>query len=365
MRDTGVGIRTDKQQAIFDPFTQADSSTTRKFGGTGLGLAISLRLIQAMNGRLWVESQLGKGSTFHCTAQFSLPPNPPKRIQSAGLEKLRGLSVLVVDDNATNRHLLQEMLCNWGMKTYLCSDGTQALATLQDFHDRGLPLSLILLDAHMPNMDGFTFAKHLQDHPLLAKPLVVMLTSGGLRGDAARCRELGIRGYLTKPIRSTQLLETIQTVLGNKVSERDAAPLVTQHLLRENRSRLNILLAEDNAVNQLLAARLLEKRGHTVTIATTGKAALELSSKELFDLILMDVQMPEMDGFEATAAIRAREQISGGHIPIIAMTAYAMVGDKERCLACGMDAYTSKPLKFHELFEAIDSLVPNPSSTKS
>ena len=356
--DTGVGIPPEKQHAIFHPFTQADSSTTRKFGGSGLGLTISSRLLEVMHGRIWVESKPGKGSTFHCTACFALQTNPRPRIKPADVEKLHGLPILVVDDNHTNRRILRETLLGWEMQPTLCASGKEALALLQAAKARGILFSLILVDAHMPEMDGFTFAKLLQNNPYLPKPPLVMLTSGGLRGDAARCRELGVRAYLTKPVRSPDLLETIQTVLGKKEGPDTPEPFITKHTLRENRARLKILLAEDNAVNQLLAARVLEKRGHEVVVVATGKAALEKSANDFFHVILMDVQMPEMDGLEATVAIRAREQSTGGHVPIIAMTAHAMVGDKERCLASGMDAYISKPLQALELFQAIEALVP-------
>ncbi len=361
VRDTGIGIPAEKQKSIFDPFTQADVSTTRRFGGSGLGLTISSRLIQAMQGRIWVESQVGTGSTFHCTAEFVRPSELPKRIQPAGLESLCGLPVLVVDDNATNRRILRDMLFCWGMEPTLTSSGPEALEVVRRFHEQGRIFSLILLDVHMPDMDGFTVAKLLQEDPSPVRPIILMLTSGGLSGDAARCRELGIRAYLNKPIRSAQLLETIQSVMGKEETELNAKALVTEDVLSENRPALNILVAEDNRVNQLLAVRLLENRGHKVTIAEDGKAAVALSASKSFDLILMDVQMPELDGLEATSMIRAREQSSGGHIPIIAMTAHAMVGDRERCLAAGMDAYTSKPLQFKDLFQQIEAVL-NPTT---
>jgi CheY-like chemotaxis protein len=355
IKDTGIGIAPDKQEAIFQAFTQADTSTTRKFGGTGLGLAISTRLVGLMRGRIWVHSEVGSGSSFHFIAHFGLQPHPGQRIERAEFEKLAGLPVLVVDDNHTNREILQKMLAGWGMKATLAKGGREALAAIVESRCQGLEFSVILLDAHMPEMDGFTLARKLQEKSVPGQAAVMMLTSGGLRGDAARCKEFGVQAYLTKPIRGGELLKAIQTVLGGVEGSRQEKPLITQHILRETHAGLRILLVEDNAVNQKVAVRTLEKRGHVVVVAGNGKAAAEATASEGFDLVLMDVQMPEMDGFEATAAIRIREQTTGRHIPIIAMTAHAMVGDKEDCLAAGMDNYVSKPLQFKELFAAIEN----------
>jgi len=356
--DTGVGISPETLHTIFSPFTQADNSTTRKYGGTGLGLTISSRLVQMMDGRIWVDSQPGVGSVFHCTARFARQSHPAPLVHPAGLDKLRGLPVLVVDDNATNRLILQQSLFSWNMRPTVSSNVAEALDLLRGSQERGLPFSIVLLDAHMPNADGFALAEYLRDHPDFTQPHIIMLTSGGLRGEAARCRELGIRAYLTKPVRSVHLLQAISTVLGRTSDPETAAPFITQHSLRENRPPLRILLAEDNLVNQRLACRLLEKRGHRVTVVSTGTAALDAHAAASFDLILMDVQMPEMDGLEATAAIRMRERASGTHIPIIAMTAHAMSGDRERCISAGMDSYISKPLHIDELFHTIDSAIP-------
>jgi CheY-like chemotaxis protein len=262
-----------------------------------------------------------------------------------------------VDDNATNRKILEEMLRSWQMSPVLADGGQQALDTIERAKAQGAPFSLVLIDAHMPGVEGFAIAERLQKDPRFTGPVVIMLTSAGLRGDAARCRELGIRAYLPKPIKRSDLLEAIRIALGPQNSTEGSPPLITVHSMREPRGRLNILLAEDNAVNQKLAVRVLEKRGHTVVVAETGTAALETSEKQSFDLVLMDVQMPEMDGLEATVAIRKREKKSGKHVPIVAMTANAMIGDKERCLEAGMDGYVSKPLQIKELFEVIEECV--------
>jgi PAS domain S-box-containing protein len=353
--DTGVGVPKESQQAIFNAFTQADSSTTREFGGTGLGLTIASRLVQMMSGHIWLESEVGRGSTFHFQSRFALQKIAPAQVAPIEMEMLRDLPVLVVDDKAANRRILQEMLNGWHMKPVLSDSGQSALNALEQAGESGRPFKLVILDAHMPDMDGFAVAERISRDPQLAGIAIIMLTSAGSRGDAARCRAVGIQAYLTNPIQTSDFLKAIKEVLGSQ-GRRDAYHnLVTLHTLHENRGHLKILLAEDNAVNQFLAVRLLEKRGHAVVVAETGKAALEALEKQTFDLVLMDVQMPEMDGFEATAAIREGEKKSGRHIAIIAMTAHAMAGDKERCLACGMDAYLTKPLNVRDLFAAIES----------
>ena len=354
VRDTGIGIPSDKLHSIFDPFTQADSSTTRKFGGTGLGLSISMRLVQMMGGRIWVNTELGKGTEFHFVTP--LKPGDLRALENSGVappEVLRGVKVLVVDDNSTNRRILEGMLKRWEMKSTLVDGGEHALAELAAARAAGDPYGLILTDMHMPVMDGFAFVEHVRQHPELSAATIMMLTSAGHRGDAARCKELGVSAYLLKPIRQAELREAIARVLGAR-QHSTTTPLVTRYSLQDERdpaSSLHVLLAEDNAVNQLLARRLLEKRGHRVVNVENGRLALDALARDHFDLILMDVQMPEMDGFEAAAAIRKIEAASGNgeHCLIIALTAHAMKGDREKCLAAGMDGYLSKPINQQEL----------------
>jgi PAS domain S-box-containing protein len=350
--DTGIGIPKEKQALIFDPFAQADASTARRYGGTGLGLSISTRLVSMMGGRMWLESEPGKGSTFHFT--ITAKPGRSAVLPDARMDtaRLQGLRVLVVDDNPTNCQALELMLSHWGMRVTLTRDGQEALEVLEQALAANEPFALIIADARMPGLDGFGLAERIKARPQLATATIMLLTSSGQRGDAARCRELGVAAYLIKPVAQSELLEAILRVLGAQ-PEAARASLVTRHLLRETRRTLRILLAEDNPVNQKLAVRLIEKQGHSVTVAANGREALAALDREPFDLVLMDVQMPEMDGFEATAAIRQREKQRGGHVPIIAMTAHAMKGDRELCLAAGMDDYLSKPIRAEELAQMI------------
>jgi two-component system sensor histidine kinase/response regulator len=354
--DTGIGIPAESQAAIFDAFTQADNSMTRKYGGTGLGLTICSRLVGMMGGRIWVDSEVGRGSSFHFTSRFALPKAVPAQAPIVEMAMLRNLPVLVVDNNPTNRRVLQEMLIGWHTQPVLFDSGQAALTALEEAKTSGRSFPLIILDCQMPDMDGFTVAERIKHDPKLAGSAIIMMTSAGLRGDAARCRELRVQAYLSKPIGRSDLLDAIKKVFRPQGSEQHDDRLVTRHTLDEDRRHLRILLAEDNTVNQLLTVRLLEKRGHTVVVAETGKAALSALEKQSFDIVLMDVQMPEMDGLKATIAIREGERISGNHIPIIAMTAHAMASDKESCLEAGMDGYLSKPLKAKDLFAAVESL---------
>jgi two-component system sensor histidine kinase/response regulator len=357
IRDTGVGIPPDRQQKIFEAFTQADGSVTRTHGGTGLGLTISSQLVQLMGGRLWLESQAGKGSTFHFTASFAPAQAPTATAAAPDAVDLRDLRVLVVDDNATNRRVLEEMLLGWRMIPTLAASAPEALAALRVARHSGGPFPLVLSDFQMPDTDGFTLAEAIKKDPAIAGAAIVMITSAGQPGDAARCRELGIAAYLTKPIKRSELRAAIRLALGGPSTERDRPALVTRHSLREARQTGRILLVEDNPVNQLVARRLLEKRGHAVLVATNGREALailEEAAFEGFDCVLMDVQMPEMDGLECTAIIRDREPVARFRLPIIAMTADAMKGDEARCLAAGMDGYLSKPIQPDELFAMIE-----------
>jgi two-component system sensor histidine kinase/response regulator len=356
--DTGIGIPLAKQADIFEAFTQADISTTRKYGGNGLGLAICRHLVQMMKGKIWLESTPGSGSTFHFRLPFALQKVPPNPVGIAQLEELRGVSALVVDENFGNRAALQELLNGWHLETEDCEDGHQALLYLNRAQAQGKPFQLVLLDAQMPTMNGFSVAERIFQDPALAGTLIFMFTAVGMRGDAARCRELGVRAYLPKPVKSADLLQAIRMVLGGERSGAVQLPLLTTHALREQRTRLHVLLAEDNTVNQMLALRILQKRGHTVEVAKTGLQAIEAlgaaGMPKPFDLILMDMQMPDMDGMQATRLIRESEKSTGGHIPIIALTANAMAGDRELCLNAGMDDYVSKPLQVQELFAAIE-----------
>jgi len=364
--DTGVGIPQEKQKLIFDAFSQADVSTTRKYGGTGLGLAISKRLVEIMGGKIWVQSEEGAGAEFHFTVQFraaALSATPPLAVSPGAL---RAAKVLIVDDNRTNRRILEGVLARWNMRSTSVGGAEKALSELSSAYRSGTPYTLILTDVLMPGMDGFEFVEHIRERPELSASTIMMLTSLGQRGDAKRCRQLGVSAYLVKPIRQSELHEAILRVLGAR-PQHDQEPLITRHTLRESprlTPRLRILLAEDNAINQRVIARLLEKRGHIVVAVETGRAAVDALEKDSYDLTFMDVQMPEMDGLEATLAIREREKISGAHQQIVALTAHAMKGDEERCLAAGMDAYLSKPVRPDDLDDLLIRIANNAPSAK-
>jgi CheY-like chemotaxis protein len=354
VRDTGIGIPQEKFQTIFESFSQADTSTTRKYSGTGLGLTISAQLIELMGSRIELESELGKGSTFHFTLPMQIVSDAPlANYQETGC--IVGMPVLVADDNATNRLLMSEMLKSWQMSPVVVADGEQALLELERAAQSGKPYPLALLDVQMPGIDGFELAEKIRQHPGYVGATVMMVTSEGQRGHATRCRELGVASYLMKPIAQSELLNAIMIALGEPLKQN--TPLITRHSLREkHKTKLKLLLAEDNKVNQTLAIRLLEKLGHQVTLANNGIEAVRHWQNTSFDAILMDVDMPEMNGYEATERIREYEKASDQHIPIVAMTAHAMQGAREECLRHGMDGYLTKPIDTEALWRELDKL---------
>ncbi len=363
VRDTGIGIPVEKQRAIFEAFSQADSSTTRKFGGTGLGLTISARLVKMMGGRIWVESESGKGSTFHFTIRVKEGRPALKQDPETSVD-LNGKPVLVVDDNAGNRRILADMLRSWGMEATLAEDAEAALVHMGLSLSSGRLYSLLITDAHMPGIDGFRLAETVKAERDFAGIPIIMLTSAGQRGDAAFCREFGLEAYLTKPVRKSELREVVMRVLATsakRIPEETRQKAVQQPSAGPSgrqESGIRILVAEDSIVIQKLLLTLLQKRGHQSVLATNGREAVEALENNQFDLVLMDGQMPEMDGFEATRLIRQREKSGGEHIPIIALTAFSMKGDRERCIEAGMDGYLSKPIRPAELFETIERFVP-------
>ena len=352
--DTGIGIAPDRLEAIFSPFTQADGSTTRRYGGTGLGLSISSQLVALMGGRIWVESELGKGSAFHFTARFGLAardtptPNPPD------LASLKGLPILVVDDVATNRRILDEMLRRWGSVASSVAGGAAALVALHDAVEERRPFRLVILDVQMPEMDGFTVVERIRQDPALAATPLMMLSSSGQASEAARCRELGALPYVVKPIEPSQLLDTMLAALAPSAGHQGAREEPPAFAPRGR--RLRVLLAEDNVINQRLVVAILEKQGHTVALAQNGREAVARAQEAEFDVALVDVQMPELDGLEATAAIRAAEKETGRHLPIVALTAHALTADRDACLAAGMDDYLAKPIRTAELVALLERL---------
>jgi CheY-like chemotaxis protein/HPt (histidine-containing phosphotransfer) domain-containing protein len=402
--DTGIGITPDKQQVIFEAFAQADSSTTRRYGGTGLGLAISSKLVQMMGGQIEIESPApykdfftpttrrattigrevgtdfsnpqsstgGPGSVFHFRAKFGLQteaaadqataasdsPARNQRPAASQSEFPAGLRVLIVDDNETNRLILTETLANWQMVPLAVASGQEAIQALEQASADGAAYPLVLLDAQMPGMDGFGVAEKIRANPRLAGAAVMMLSSTGKSKDISRCHELGIPVYLLKPIKQSELFDSIQNLLNASAAEDSKAPQPKQEERQASQRCCHILLVEDNAINQKLATRLLEKEGYRVAVANNGLEGIAAYEKETFDLILMDMQMPEMNGYEAMASIREKERSMGGHIPIIALTAHAMKGDRERCLEAGADAYVSKPINIAELLATIETVLP-------
>ena len=356
VQDTGIGIPEEQQAKVFEVFAQADASTTRQYGGTGLGLAIASQLVELMKGHLSLESRPGAGSTFRFTACFALPRTAVRRRARQAPADLEGAPVLVVDDNATNRRILEEMLAGWRLSPVSADGARVALAMLRRARKAGRPFHLVLIDSRMPGVDGFALGRRIRNDRGLAKTPMLMLTSAGRSGEAARCRELGVVGCVTKPIKQSDLWDLIVRSLGRPPQGAGRAVRPASPSQPGGPRRLRILLAEDNPVNQALVVRILERRGHRVTVAADGREAVDALTgpgKHGFDLVLMDVQMPRMSGLEAAAAIREREKGIGTHVPIIALTAHAMKGDRERCLKAGADDYLPKPVRPDRLWEAV------------
>ena len=352
--DTGIGIPAEKLAAVFDAFSQADGSITRRFGGSGLGLAISASLAKMMGGRIAVESEVGRGSSFHLRIPFVPGEEADPRVEPGDLSALREVSVLIVDDNATNRRILEENLRHWGMRSTSVEGGGAGIEALVRAHRAGDPVRLILLDAMMPEMDGFEFAERVRGLSEAAGTRSILLSSAVDLCAAERLRELNIAVSLVKPVKQSELLRAIATVLGAPAGGQERAALPERSVRERASSAVRILLAEDNPVNQRLATTLLERMGHSVVRASNGIEALAALEREPIDLVLMDVQMPGMDGYETTARIREQERSTGRHLPIVALTAHAMVGDRERCLEAGMDDYATKPIRPEELAAVLE-----------
>jgi CheY-like chemotaxis protein len=355
--DTGIGISKDKQARMFEAFEQADSSTTREYGGTGLGLAISKQLVHLMHGDISIESEVGKGTAFRFTARFKLQPKPAADRRESQQDYLQGLRVLVVDDNETNRFILQEITSVWGMKPAIAASVDEAIAALEKAQSSGQPIQLVLTDMYMPRRDGFALIEWLRARPEFADVRVMILSSGPTAEHRARANEMHVASYLTKPVRQSTLFDAIATAIGPAEVLR-VAPAAAAAVEQDHGGRpLQILLAEDNPVNQMTATTMLEKLGHAVMVANNGRQAIDKINEQQFDVVFMDVQMPEMDGVTATCEIRKREQATGRHVPIVAMTAHAMKGDKEKCLEAGMDDYVSKPIRRKDLADVIARIV--------
>jgi PAS domain S-box-containing protein len=361
VRDTGIGIPENKRWEIFGAFVQADASTTRRYGGTGLGLTISAQLVEMMGGRLWLESEAGKGSRFNFVARFDVHQGAAETVPTPSFD-LRSLRALVVDDNATNRMILTEILESWQMKAAAADSADNALPILRSAADRGLPFQLVLTDAQLSDVDGFTLAERIASEYGARAPKVMLLTSAGapaLRGRRARL----FAAALVKPVKQSDLLDAIVTAFTTSPSSRRSRTKEPSDQKRAVKTGLRVLVAEDNPTNQKLVSAMLDLKGHRVTVVGNGRLAVERVAQEAFDVVLMDVQMPEMSGLEATEAIRKQEEGTGRHLPIVALTARAMAGDREQCLAAGMDAYVSKPVRAPELFSTIDTVMTGTATT--
>jgi signal transduction histidine kinase/DNA-binding response OmpR family regulator len=353
--DTGVGIPKEKLGTIFQAFSQVDASTTRRFGGTGLGLTICRRLAELMGGRIWAESVEGEGSTFFFTATFERATAGQAALRIGSQENVAGIRVLIVDDNATNRLILEELTCSWEMRSASASGANEAEEAMRQACRDHDPFRIVLSDLNMPDVDGATLAQRLKQNPDWSGTPVIILTSGVRAEDLRRCEEAKVAAQLMKPVKQSELFNAITMSLGMTSAEDVTEEAAVEPSAEEMKS-LKVLLAEDGLVNQKLAVGLLKKYGHSVTVAVNGREAIDALESEDFDVILMDVEMPVMDGYEATAVIRVREKQTGKHTPIVAMTAHAMKGDRERCLESGMDEYISKPIRIQQLLDVLGSL---------
>ncbi|HXY70117.1 MAG TPA: response regulator, partial [Gemmatimonadales bacterium] len=352
VKDTGIGIPERQRQSIFQPFNQGDLSMTRRYGGTGLGLTIAQRLVAMMGGELAVRSEEGRGSEFSFQVELAVEPAMPAALPAPGAVPLSGLRMLVVDDNQSNRRVVRGLLFAAGVTVDEAASADEGLNMMRHASDEGQAYALAILDAQMPGRDGFQMAQSVAAEPALLATRLLMLTSAGQRGDAQRCRELGIHGYLTKPVSRADLLDMVAGILGGAAAGPGGHEVVTRHRIAESRRHLTILLAEDNQVNQEVAATMLRKRGHHVDVVGTGTAAVAQASKQHYDVVLMDIQMPEMDGLDATRALRAMPACAD--LPIVALTAHALAEERQNCLAVGMNAYVTKPFKAFELFAAAE-----------
>jgi CheY-like chemotaxis protein len=354
--DTGIGIPKHLQDSIFSPFTQADASMTRRFGGTGLGLTISRRLISMLGGKIWLDSEPGVGSQFHFTALFDLAEQPQPQAQvSYAPSVLNDIRALIVDDNGTNRRILEGAMSGWRMRAVAVTSAAEALAALEQGVAARDPYRLMLVDRNMPEMDGLGLVECIRQRPDLPTPVIMMLTSAGQREDLRRCRSLGVESYLVKPIRLHELRDAVSRILAPAAPTIRERPQTTASA--PSGQALNILLAEDNAVNVMVMKRMLEKRGHQVTVVGDGRRAIDAAAGGTFDLVFMDVQMPELDGLEATQEIRKREAGAHTRIPIFALTAHAMKSDRDVCIEAGMDGYLTKPINTKELDEILNTYV--------